>query len=567
MIVAVYCRVSTFSDDQETSFLNQQSYFTSKIQSTGNTLYKIYADRGISGTKLSRPEFNNMLYDAGVDIQKIAGSKYIFVPSNRKPKFEEIWLKNTSRFARNTLSSEIIDVLRKKGVYIYFVEQNINTRNNTDFFLKIYQIFDEQDSKDKSLKVMTGLNESRKKGHVFSNKKLYGYRYDRENNRLIAIEEEAKVIRLIFELYSKGNGIRVISNILTEKGFKTRNGGTFGKSTLSRILKNEKYAGLNNAGRYTRGTVFNRTPLRVREDYKIQHSDRIEPIITEELFYYCKAIMEANINKAIGENPRGYYHGTTKWVGKLFCGKCGASYTSNQYKYNCSNKKLNGLKACNNPNILKKDLDSWFSELVSSMKALQILQRQVEIEKVRFVLPKLEEIEARRKLLSMDKNVLQAKLQEAQEKFLRAGDLYIQADEANREIMKAYFKKYEREYNTIKETLQNKESLDREYYKTWYEWVYSEKRRFNFDKQSEEGFFSILSKVYVLDGKLFPVFSKLSLTLEEAMETTINYSFEDNVNIAIKNKAVVYEYGTAFNGISEELKREVEREVEANYED
>ena len=65
--IAAYCRVSTDSEQQETSFENQKSYFEREIAKVkGARLYHIYADKGVSGTKLDRPEFNQMLEDAGL---------------------------------------------------------------------------------------------------------------------------------------------------------------------------------------------------------------------------------------------------------------------------------------------------------------------------------------------------------------------------------------------------------------------------------------------------------------------------------------------------------------------
>lgn len=564
--IAVYCRVSTNSEQQETSFENQQTYFEEKIRNSNNELFGIYADKGISGTKLSRPEFNKMLYDAGVDVVKVKGGRDNYIPSNRIPLFDEIWLKNTSRFARNTLSSEIIDILRKKKVYVFFIEQNINTRENTDFFLKLYQIFDEQDSKDKSLKVLTGQAESRRKGVIFSNGKIYGYHYDVATNSLKKIEDEAKIVKLIFDWYSKGDGIRVIVNRLNDIGFRTRNNKQWCKSSVSKILKNEKYAGLNNAGKYTKGTVFNKQPLTVKDDYTVTRCDRIEAIISEEQFYSCQKILRRKVDTYNKDKPKGVNIGYSKWVGILYCGKCGSSYTSNQYKYNCSNKKLHGLNACDNQNVLKKDLEHWFSELVSSGNALQILQRQVELEKEYFVLPKLAEIEEKRKLANISGAELENRLATTKIRYQRAYEGYINASD-DADVLKGIYEKYKTEYDNIRTIIKDKEKLDYEYYYTWYEWVYSEKKRYNFDKLSEEGYFKILKRIWVYDGCLYPVFSVLPLSLRDAIGTY--YPNEADVNnlvrMAENKKAVVYEYGDAFSSISETIKKKVREDVKQKY--
>ena len=109
--VAAYCRVSTDSTDQANSFENQNY-----------KLYQVYADKGITGTKLQRPEFNHMLEDAGLDIiyvDNLANDsrkqyhKYTTVLSSRQPKFNLILVKNTSRFARNVSVSDILNELKQ----------------------------------------------------------------------------------------------------------------------------------------------------------------------------------------------------------------------------------------------------------------------------------------------------------------------------------------------------------------------------------------------------------------------------------------------------------------------
>ena len=123
MTVAVYCRVSTNKDDQLNSLENQRTYFEHVAEEKGYTIYEIYADQGITGTKLRRPEFERMLKDAGLDIITVSASDRdkrkksqhtYYIASDRTPKFNLILVKNTSRFARNILSMEIINRLNEK---------------------------------------------------------------------------------------------------------------------------------------------------------------------------------------------------------------------------------------------------------------------------------------------------------------------------------------------------------------------------------------------------------------------------------------------------------------------
>lgn len=378
--VCAYCRVSTDSKDQENSFENQKSYFNRVLQNNKDCILTgIYPDQGLTGTKLNnRPEFNKMLYDAGIDIsehftgkdRRLNKKHILFDISNRKPLFNEIWIKNTSRFARNTLSFEIIDALRNKGVHIRFIEQNINTKDiGSDFLLKLFQLFDEQESKDKSSKTIFGIKEGARKGVISTNNNIYGYNYIKEENRLEIIPEEAEIVKKIFELYSQGLGARRIINELKKEGIKTRRGKDFVKNTIINIIKNEKYIGLNVRMKYDTGIVIlnkHYPKLRDKKEWIINKTEKIPPIINEELFYKCQDIRENKVNTI---QQLGVYKGISEYAGLIKCGNCGNNYTSNKdkdrYFYNCSNKKQHGISACDNPNVSKKIINDEIDNLVN----------------------------------------------------------------------------------------------------------------------------------------------------------------------------------------------------------
>lgn len=65
MKIAAYCRVSTDKADQLNSLEAQKEFFSEYTQRTGDVLIKLYADEGISGTKIkNRKEFLRMMSDA-----------------------------------------------------------------------------------------------------------------------------------------------------------------------------------------------------------------------------------------------------------------------------------------------------------------------------------------------------------------------------------------------------------------------------------------------------------------------------------------------------------------------
>lgn len=375
MRVVAYCRVSTTSRDQANSFENQKTYFEREISK--NPQYEfvgIYADKGITGTKLHRPEFDRMLFDAALDVVEVSNvdkderkqyKKYVTIPSSsRQPLFDLILTKNTSRFARNVEVESILRDLARNKVYVHFLDLNKSTENKDDItYIQIFQSFDERESRDKSTKVSFGIQEGNRKGVVRTNSKIYGYYYIQSKNKLVVIPEEAEIIKLIFSKYEEGYGIRRIVNYLKDNDIKTRNGVYFCKSAIKRILTNEKYAGLNNQCKYDHGYVFNNhTYAKIRDNYKVESTDKIEPIISEESFYKCQDIMQSKINYI---NQKGIYNGISKYSRLFYCGKCGASYHRNVDRdrkfYECSNKKRNGLSACDNINVNETFIDNFFN--------------------------------------------------------------------------------------------------------------------------------------------------------------------------------------------------------------
>lgn len=222
--VCAYCRVSTRSTDQENSFENQKSYFERVIAENEEYEYAgIYADRGISGTKLKRPQFDRLLTDAGLDI----AHEYKITA---KPKFDLILVKNTSRFARNVSVDVILKALAKNNVYVYFLDLNKTTENSEDItYIQIFLTFDERESRDKSKKVLFGIEEGIRKGNIHSHGRLYGYVYHpKPENRLEILEKEAENVRMMFDLYvNQGFGFHRICNILKQKGIKSKTGKDF----------------------------------------------------------------------------------------------------------------------------------------------------------------------------------------------------------------------------------------------------------------------------------------------------------------------------------------------------
>lgn len=169
--VAAYCRVSTDSDEQETSYETQVSHYKEFISSHPDwVLAGIFADDGISGTNTKkRNEFNRMIQEC------MAGN------------IDMIITKSISRFARNTLDClKYIRQLKEKNIPVLFEKESINTMDaKGEVLITIMASLAQQESESLSQNVKLGLQYRYQQGKVQVNHKHFlGYTKD-ENGHLI----------------------------------------------------------------------------------------------------------------------------------------------------------------------------------------------------------------------------------------------------------------------------------------------------------------------------------------------------------------------------------------------
>lgn len=188
--VAAYCRVSTDSEEQLTSYEAQRTYYTDKIMSNPEwTMAGLFADEGITGTSAQkRPEFLRMIRQC------------------RQKKIDLVLTKSISRFARNTVDSlKYIRVLKELGIAVIFEEQNINTlESDNEMLLTIHSAFSQAESETMSSCVKWGKREAMREGRaIIQYNRLYGYRRG-ENNTPEIIPEQAEVVQRIYRQYLAG---------------------------------------------------------------------------------------------------------------------------------------------------------------------------------------------------------------------------------------------------------------------------------------------------------------------------------------------------------------------------
>lgn len=178
--VAAYCRVSTDSDEQATSYEAQVEHYTEYIQKNPDWEFAgIYADDGISGTNTKkREEFNHMIDDC------------------KAGNIDMIITKSISRFARNTLDClKYIRQLKDMNIPVLFEKESINTMDaKGEVLITIMASLAQQESQSLSQNVKLGLQYRYQQGKVqINHNRFLGYTKDADGN-LIIDPEQAEII-------------------------------------------------------------------------------------------------------------------------------------------------------------------------------------------------------------------------------------------------------------------------------------------------------------------------------------------------------------------------------------
>ena len=264
--VTYYARVSTDSDTQYSSIVNQSNFFVNYINNIDNWVYVSgYVDEGISGKNVKkRSNFLRMIGDG------------------LNNKFDLILTKSVSRFARNTIDSiKYTDLLKSNGVGVYFINDNINTfSGDSEFRLTLMASIAQDEIRKLSESVKFGLSESISRGVVLGNNNILGYRKDR--GRLVIVPNEAYIVRDIFYLFVTGEySYRKLAFIINEKYNKK-----FDSTSIRRILTNYKYKGFY-CGKKSRVINYkNSKRVNISRDNWVLYRDNknVPPIVSEELW-------------------------------------------------------------------------------------------------------------------------------------------------------------------------------------------------------------------------------------------------------------------------------------------
>lgn len=449
MNIAAYCRVSTDKEDQLNSLETQKEFFLEYTKRTGDNLIKLYADEGISGTKIkNRKEFQRMLADA------------------EKGLFDMVVVKDISRFARNTVDLlQSVRKLKALGIETQFLTANMTSMGNSEFVLTIFGALAQEESANTSKRIKFGKKMNAEKGRVPNI--VYGYDKTIGDYFNLSInEEEAKVIRQMFTWYTEeGYGGAKIANMLNDRGIKTKRGNNWSQNSICRILTNEIYTGkIINGKEEIADFLTGQRKEKDESEWLVTVRPELR-IIDDETFDRAQEILKGRHDsfKMTHERQSNKHLFSTL----IKCKDCGWSFrrTVRQYKntyvrWVCSGHNGRGADSC--PNAITVDeeeliqvLQEYFQEVLSKKK--RVIEH-VTKEFQRVYKAKDENVEYEKEL-----NAELNRLRKAREKYM---DMYtddlISREELNEKIggMRKEIERLENELKMVSYHLTKGEQLE-----------------------------------------------------------------------------------------------------------
>jgi site-specific DNA recombinase len=356
----------------------------------------VYEDKGISGETIDkRPAMMNML----ADLSSLDPDYVIVTDQDRFSRGDSFWIIKNEMVKNN-----VCLITEKEGITNFAEDASKDFMSDilgatSKFYLKLLR-----------LKVKRGNVTRANKGLFIGNlTNVFGYDYDKSSKNLKVNENEASVVKMIFDMYVKGYGFYRISKYLNENGYRTKNKHSFTSATISRIISHPLYCGyIVHLGRVIKGLH--------------------EPIISEALYAKAMSQKKENYNRNPKMNIRHLL------TGFLFCENCGARM---QMSHNCN--KDTGSQSYSCSGYLKSECDkpSYIKEyLVETYVIEKVLERINELK---------IELKGRKVKTSVDKNKM---LMLVDNKLKRASDQFIEG-----EISKSEYNDYKIKYGKEKKEI------------------------------------------------------------------------------------------------------------------
>lgn len=362
---AGYVRLSRDDDKRNYVSIENQKLIISQFAAENHMVIdRWYEDDGVSGYKFDRPGFNQLMEDLDRDIDRV-------------------YVKDFSRLGRhNAKVLLLLDEFQERGKQLFVIDDNYNSLDAEDDTIGIKTWYNERYVKDTSKKIRRAIGARQKEGTLMIHPP-FGYKRNEKDKSVIEIiPKEAEYVRLIYNLYIKGSGYRMIANYLTvnkvptpsmvrherelEEGRITKRQITtvWSDSMVKDMLDNDYYIGTLRLRKRARTTVHGKNKRVPKEE---QYTfEKHHPAIIDKASYDLVQDMK---EKRVKSN----YHGSHgQWIGSeipnpfgscLYCKNCGSRLTpikrqttSRERKYYiCTTYNTKGKRYCPKAHLIEED--------------------------------------------------------------------------------------------------------------------------------------------------------------------------------------------------------------------
>ncbi|EOA3904494.1 recombinase family protein [Bacillus cytotoxicus] len=337
MKYAVYVRVSTDRDEQVSSVENQIDVCRYWLEQNGYEWddSSIYFDDGITGTVLLERHAMQLILEKA-----------------RKRELQMVLFKSIHRLARDLKDAlEIKEILIANGIRLVTIEEGYDSHyeGKNDMKFEMFAMFASQYPKTLSVSISAALSAKVRRGEHTGGRLPYGYKD--QDKKYVINEEEAEIVREMYDMYSKGIGYIGIAKHLNARGIPSKTGGKWQMSSVQRIIRNPIYKGDYILNQYTTVKIGGRKKqIRNPEEKWTVFKNHHPAIISEEKW---EAVNKPNEEKK--RRPALW----NEFRGIMFCAHCGSAMrvvysakkkkdgTKEEWRYlKCSRYKRYGRDEC-----------------------------------------------------------------------------------------------------------------------------------------------------------------------------------------------------------------------------
>lgn len=396
MRIAIYARYSS-NNQREESIDAQIRAIKEYCDNKGYQIVKTYIDEARSATTDNRPNFKKMIDDSELGI------------------FDCVIVHKLDRFSRDKYDSVSYKrKLRNNNVTIQSVLERLDDSPESCMMESLLEGMAEYYSKNLARETMKGMKENAYKAMHTGGKAPLGYDVDPTTKKYLLNENEAKAVRLIFDMYANGFGYMQIVDELNSLNYKTKLGNPFGKNSISEILRNEKYTGL---------FTFNKTPKKINgkrnshltkpKEEIITIKDGMPRIIDDKTFNKVLERLINNKRNASNKAKEPYI-----LSGKIRCGICGSSMVGHTSKcgrnktkystYRCGRRykyKDCSMKPMNRDFIEKIVIETLSKEIFESKSIEQLTKKLTKAYTKSLETSKTDIKDIEKELKSLDKEI------------------------------------------------------------------------------------------------------------------------------------------------------------------